>query len=60
MYYRLHNRQGDVVGFMRVAGGRRQFVDAYADRWHLLSIPYADRVRIEPPISLRMLKGCRR
>ena len=59
MYYRLHNFEGHVVGFLRVAGARRQYAELQGDRWRRQEIRYADACRVDPPLGLRFLKGCR-
>jgi hypothetical protein len=44
---------------MRKAGDRREYADLQAAAWQREALPYADAVRIEPPIGLRCLKGCK-
>lgn len=42
-----------MVGWMRVDGTRTEYIGLCGDRWQILDIPYADRVRLdEAPIGL--------
>jgi hypothetical protein len=52
-YWRLMDKSGRVIGFMRDGRGIEQFAELYGRRWHGRRIPYADRVRVVEIIGLR-------
>lgn len=58
-YWRLMDRTGRVIGFSREDGPRRQFAELYGLAWSWTAIVYADRIRIEPPEGLLLLRRCR-
>lgn len=59
VYYRLQDKAGRTIGFMREWNhGTRQFAELYGRTWLWQPIPYYDRIRIEPPEALHTLGKC--
>lgn len=58
-YWQLWDGRRSIVGYMRVRGASVQYADPTATRWQLQPVPYADRLRIDPPASIMLLRGPR-
>jgi len=51
VYYRLHDRRGLVVGFMRVDDrGRRHYVDLQDEAWSRIPIRHETTVKLGGPL----------
>jgi hypothetical protein len=57
-YWRLMNRAGLTIGFMRQHRSRIEYVDLRGESWQREAIEYADRVRLDEALpGFRFLKG---
>jgi len=58
-YWRLMDRTGLTIGFMRQRGKRQEYVGLTGDRGERCAIGYADRVALPDALpGFRYLKGC--
>lgn len=53
IYWRLMDKSGRVIGFMRERQGIEQYAELYGRRWTGKRIPYRDRVRVVHIVGLR-------
>ena len=49
-YYRLHNDEGSVIGFMRTDFTTCHYVDLRSRQWRVQPIEYFDCVRLAGPL----------
>lgn len=50
-YWRLMDRTGHIVGYMRQCGAKRQYAGPMDDCWHRVEIPHADSMRIDGTVE---------
>ena len=50
VYYRLHDRRGFVVGFMRTDGVECHYVDLWDECWSRVPVGHVDRVKLSGPL----------